>query len=176
MLSTDCSARGDRLCDTSQPDGYCTIFNCAGDGCPDNAACVLFDPAVPGCGYNDRAGGGGSRSGRSFCIARCFSDGDCRDGYICVDPRRQPWGAVILDDDQTQLTCLVQPPGWSADGGVGEDASVSTAPVCGPTGPDVPDIDAAPPHVVGDAGVGAGSANDAGDAGDSGPTDAGGGG
>ncbi len=156
VLSTDCSPRGDRLCDTSQPDGYCTIFNCSGDNCPDKAACLLFDPAVPGCGYNDRSGGGGSRLGRSFCIARCFSNGDCRAGYVCADPRRQPWGAVILDDDQTQLTCMPRPEGW--DGGTpgddGGDPSDAGPPVCKPTGPgDVGAIDASPPRVFGDAGI-----------------------
>src|SRR3954468_14654466 len=67
VLSTDCSSRGDRQCDTSQPDGYCTIFNCNGDGCPDKAACVLFNSAIPGCGFDDRAGGGGSRIARALC-------------------------------------------------------------------------------------------------------------
>src|SRR4051812_10031586 len=38
VLSTDCSTRGDRLCDTSQPDGYCTQFNCSKNGCPDDSA------------------------------------------------------------------------------------------------------------------------------------------
>src|SRR4051794_40702327 len=37
VLSTDCSTRGDRLCDTAQPDGYCTQFNCAKNSCPDEA-------------------------------------------------------------------------------------------------------------------------------------------
>src|SRR4051812_38010306 len=54
VLSTDCSTRGDRLCDTSQPDGYCTQFNCSKNGCPDDSACVLFNANVPGCGYDDR--------------------------------------------------------------------------------------------------------------------------
>src|SRR3954471_3131253 len=74
VLSTDCSTRGDRLCDTSQPDGYCTQFNCAKNGCPDEAACVLFNSNVPGCGYDDRAGGYGSRVARSFCVAKCSSN------------------------------------------------------------------------------------------------------
>src|SRR5690348_74537 len=26
--SLDCSQTGQRLCDTTQPDGYCTVFNC----------------------------------------------------------------------------------------------------------------------------------------------------
>ena len=38
----DCSALGDRLCDTTQPGGYCTIFNCEPDTCPEEAACVAF--------------------------------------------------------------------------------------------------------------------------------------
>ena len=29
--STDCSSTGDRLCDTTQPGGYCTLFNCEPD-------------------------------------------------------------------------------------------------------------------------------------------------
>src|SRR5688572_14103829 len=47
--SLDCSQRGERLCDNTQPQGYCTIYNCEPDECPDNAACVAFnhvlDPA-----------------------------------------------------------------------------------------------------------------------------------
>ncbi len=153
VLSTDCSPRGDRLCDTSQPDGYCTIFNCQGDSCPDKAACVLFNAAIPGCGYDDRAGAGGSRAGRSFCIARCFSDSDCRGDYVCADPRRQPWGALILDDDQTQKTCLVRPDGWDPND-ASAVASVSPAPICKPSNPDPGAIEAGPPHVITDAGVG----------------------
>jgi hypothetical protein len=106
VLSTDCSIRGDRLCDTSQPDGYCTIFNCRGNLCPDEAACVLFNAAVQGCGYSDRAP---SRTGRTFCMAQCHSNSDCRDRYICAYPRQGPWNAVILDDDQTQKVCIVPP-------------------------------------------------------------------
>src|SRR5215472_9668661 len=97
VLSTDCSLRGDRLCDTSQPEGYCTIFNCAGNSCPNDAACVLFHANLQGCPYDDRTP---SRTGRSFCMAHCSSDSDCRSGYVCRDPRQQPWGAVILDDNQ----------------------------------------------------------------------------
>jgi hypothetical protein len=152
---------GDRLCDTSQPDGYCTVFNCTGDGCPDKAACVLFNAAIPGCGFSDRAGPNGSRSGRSFCVQRCQSSSDCRAGYVCADPRRPPWGALIMDDDQTQLTCLVRPEGFDEDGGT-FDASVSTSPVCGPVGPDTPPIDASPPGLGGDAATDGGAPSDAG--------------
>jgi hypothetical protein len=139
VLSTDCATAGDRLCDTSQPGGYCTIFNCSGDHCPDKAACVMFEGAVPGCAYTDR---GVPRTGRSFCIAQCQSNSDCRDGYICADPRSTPWKGIIIDDDQNQLTCLVDPlasfdPNVPADGG---------AAVCQSSGPSVSPIEAGAPE------------------------------
>ncbi len=176
-LSTDCSLRGDRLCDTSQPGGYCTLFNCRGDLCPDQAACVMFHPAVQGCGYDDRRT---SRTARTFCMAQCHSDSDCRGGYICADPRQTPWSAVILDDDQTQHVCIVPPDlGEGAVGGPATLASTPDAAVCQPAAPDLGVTDAG----SGDAGVrDAGDAGDAGapdggaDAGDSGPVDAAGGG
>lgn len=180
VLSTDCSTRGDRLCDTSQPGGYCTQFNCSRNSCPDEAACVLFNAAVPGCGYDDRAGQYGSRVARSFCVATCSGDGDCRAGYVCSDPKAAPWNGLIQDDDQSKRTCLVVASDPFADGGAGPldggaDGGFSVEPprVCGVVGPDVPAIDASAPHVddggavqpplVPDAGVA-----DAGDGGDGG--------
>lgn len=177
VLSTDCSIRGDRLCDTSQPGGYCTQFNCRANLCPDQAACVLFDSAVPGCAYDDRAGGYGSRVARSFCVAQCKSNADCRDGYICTDPRQAPWRAMILDDDQTQKTCLVVPPGdGAADGGFTPSGSLA---ICSPNAPDAAAIEAGAASIEADAGglgplfgstpdAGALDAGDAGDASDGG--------
>jgi hypothetical protein len=165
--STDCSVNGDRLCDTSQPGGYCTVFNCRGDGCPDKAVCTLFNASVPGCAYNDYAGGGGSRDARSFCMERCFSQSDCRPGYVCADPRQGPWSAIILDDDQTQLACMVLPP--TPDGGT--PPPNPTAPVCGANWPTVSAVEAGAPSIA-DAGVVPpflpDAGKDAGDAGDAG--------
>ena len=45
-ISTDCSATGDRLCDTTQPGGYCTIRSCEAQTCPEEALCVEFRPGV----------------------------------------------------------------------------------------------------------------------------------
>lgn len=141
-LSTDCSTAGDRLCDTSQPQGYCTVFNCRANLCPDKAACVMFNAAIPGCGFDDRNGSFGSRAARSFCLARCESDTDCRVGYRCVDPRTAPYNGIILDNDQTQLGCVV----IDVDGGAPpvEDAGVADGGVdiCQDRGPDLPAIDA----------------------------------
>lgn len=170
-VSTDCSVRGDRLCDISQPGGYCTQLNCGGNGCADEASCVLFNSAVPGCGYDDRSGPFGSRVARSFCMAKCESKGDCREGYVCADPRTFPWNATILDDNQIKRSCLPIPL-EGQDGGI---ASVAApAPVCGPVAPATPAIDAGPAQVH-DAGPARRPFfTDAGP--DGGPADAGGGG
>jgi hypothetical protein len=150
QVSTDCSVRGDRLCDTSQPGGYCTQFNCRANSCPDQAGCVLFNAAIPGCGYDDRSGPFGSRVARGSCIARCGSNSDCRteDGYVCADPRQPPWRALVLDDDQSIKVCLVIPV-EGLEGGA--PVAAGTAPVCGPAAPIPPAIDAGPAKIY-DAG------------------------
>lgn len=82
-LSTDCSQVGDRQCDGTQPDGYCTVFNCVPDACPDSI-CVAFDPTLdPACQGTDQ--GRSPRFERTFCLKPCSSDGNCRDQYVCVD-------------------------------------------------------------------------------------------
>lgn len=161
FTSTDCSQRGDRLCDTAQPGGYCTLFNCRPNLCPDEASCVLFDPQIPGCGFDDRSGAGGSRIARSACMRACESDADCRDGYVCGDPRLPPWNALILDEDQGKRSCLVLPAG----GFTAKSEVDASAPVCQPGAPDAGTI------VIpsGDAGAGDAGVSDAGaDAGDGG--------
>lgn len=72
-MSLDCSALGNRLCDQTQPGGYCTIPGCERGTCPDDAVCVLFEPLQP-------------RLSRSYCMAKCDGQGDCRrdDGYRCL--------------------------------------------------------------------------------------------
>jgi hypothetical protein len=156
VLSTDCSTQGDRLCDTSQPDGYCTEFNCAADSCPDHAVCVLFNSNVPGCGFDDRNGAFGSRVARSFCVAQCGNDSDCRGGYVCRSPHEPAWNGIILDANQTYLTCLVPPfagPDAGADAAIMSLApSAAAPPVCSAVGPDVGTIDASAPRAP-EAGV-----------------------
>ena len=142
-LSTDCSVRGDRVCDTSQPNGYCTLFNCTSNSCPNNAACVEFNASVPGCSYDDYRSP--SRTGRTFCMAACGSDSDCRlsDGYVCRDPSSSPWAAVVLDSNPARRVCVVSPTSGaavsSADAGVctaagGSIAEASVAAVDGTAG------------------------------------------
>jgi hypothetical protein len=96
------STETDRLCLTEQienfPGGYCTVFNCAPDSCPEEAVCVGYrtnlanseqcsDPLEP------------SRLQRNYCMRTCGSDADCRSGYSCLDLEEgNPWGARVLEE------------------------------------------------------------------------------
>jgi hypothetical protein len=106
--STDCSTRGDRLCDTTQPGGYCTIFNCEPGNCPDEAQCVAFDFTLdPLCNEPYAT----PRFQRTFCMRRCKNNGDCRSGYVCLDTGPQPnaWGAIVVDHDPEGMkVCVAQ--------------------------------------------------------------------
>jgi hypothetical protein len=117
--STDCASQGNRFCDTSQPEGYCTVFGCADNSCPDHAVCVTFFPALPGCEYNDYLAP--ARTQRTLCLQHCQSDSDCRtsEGYVCLDPRVPPVSGQILDDNQDQKVCTVAgaPAAEPGDGG-----------------------------------------------------------
>lgn len=108
----DCSPVGDLLCDTTQPGGYCTQFNCEPGRCADDSLCVAFraresielacdNPQTP------------SRFERSFCMATCEKFTDCRkeDGYICVDMNEPEnlYGAVIVEENDSKGKVCVQP-------------------------------------------------------------------
>ena len=135
-LSTDCSPMGDRLCDTSQPFGYCTIFNCVANACPPEAACVATSPSEVGCPYDDRHSP--SRFSRQMCLLVCNSNSDCRaPDYECVDPSEV--GALLLDTIRGKKVCL------PATSYIASDAAPDVlAPVCSASGPDVPPIEAGP--------------------------------
>lgn len=99
--SADCSVNGDRVCDVSQPSGYCTIQGCDGDTCPDEGVCVEWrgDP---------------ERTRETWCMATCSDDGDCRedDGYKCVGMDGIADGiAVVLDGNSSRKFCVAFPAG-----------------------------------------------------------------
>jgi len=108
--SVDCSQAGDRLCDITQPDGYCTIFNCEPDSCPEEAACVVFNAALSNAKACEDPNGL-SRFARSFCLFKCSSNDDCRKGYECQDfsPDRHPndWDALAVDTEGSGKVCVV---------------------------------------------------------------------
>jgi hypothetical protein len=150
-LNTDCSIQGTLVCDNSQPNGYCTFFNCGPDSCQNKAACVMLNASIPGCPYNDYDSP--PRTGRTMCLAQCQQDSDCRtsDGYVCRSPKEAPWNAQILDDDQSQKVCIVSP---DYDGGLPASFLPEGGGVCSPSGPSVPAIDAG--IGIEDGGLGAG--------------------
>jgi hypothetical protein len=122
-VSTDCSVQGDRLCDPTQPAGYCTIFNCEPNRCPEEAVCVAFNE--PSCSSPALS----RRFQRTFCMFVCKSDSDCRSDYRCLDTSSDPARKVIDQNPQSLKICAVPSPSASMsmpDPAVcaGSDASV----------------------------------------------------
>jgi hypothetical protein len=119
-VSTDCSVSGDRLCDSTQPGGYCTVFNCEPNACPDDSLCVAFNE--PTCSSPAQS----VRFERTFCMATCESDGDCRAGYKCLDVSVDEVRQVLDINPATRLICTVAPPPPLGT----LDASTPDPPVC----------------------------------------------
>jgi hypothetical protein len=44
QTAADCNPNGGRICDLSQPGGYCTILGCNETSCPSEATCVRYFP------------------------------------------------------------------------------------------------------------------------------------
>lgn len=107
-LSTDCSAAGDRLCDITAPGGYCTVYNCEPGACPeDESLCVEFGAQrSPAAACQDLQAP--SPYARTFCMATCESNADCRDGYVCENlSNDNPWDALLIDLDRGDKACMV---------------------------------------------------------------------
>jgi hypothetical protein len=108
QISTDCSAAGDRLCDITAPGGYCTVYNCEPDACPeDESLCVQFGAErSPNAECSDAQSP--SPYARTFCMAVCEGDDDCRDGYVCASLKgANEWNAILIDTDRGDRACLV---------------------------------------------------------------------
>lgn len=45
QTATDCNPNGGRICDLSQPGGYCTVLGCDETTCPSEATCIRYFPA-----------------------------------------------------------------------------------------------------------------------------------
>jgi hypothetical protein len=102
IIASDCSPNGDRSCDSSSKGGYCTIQGCDFNTCPEEAACIRFftghfenlccgdgcEPRVT-CSLDELCSLKGHCVSRSsevrYCMRRCDSSEDCRDGYECRD-------------------------------------------------------------------------------------------
>lgn len=158
-ISTDCSRAGDRLCDITAPGGYCTIYNCEPNSCPEGESlCVEFGAQrSPVSKCEDKQSP--SPYGRAFCMATCDEDSDCRPGYSCEDlsVTTNSWGALLIDLDRGHRACLVPI----------SEGSVVTEEGKGDAFGDVCRFEL-PPEQSGDDGDGAAGASSSGDAGQGG--------
>ncbi len=88
--SADCSVTGERQCDLAQPGGYCTVFSCDPDTCPEGS-CVEWR-FIP------------SRTAETWCMKGCDGDGRCRAEYSCVLPeninQEGEWQAEVPVDER----------------------------------------------------------------------------
>jgi hypothetical protein len=117
IVSSDCDPNGQRQCDMSQKEGYCTIQGCDYDTCPSEAACIRFftgqfdnkpcdptteDTTTDACSLDELCNLEGHcvprRSEARYCMRKCSSNGDCRDGYECrdLDLMKQHGGEPVL--------------------------------------------------------------------------------
>jgi len=148
----DCSQQGERTCDVTEPGGYCTIFGCDKDTCPEEAACIGFQSVVsiaPECSSLQAR----PRLQRSLCMFSCKKNSDCRGGYSCVDMKqRNPWGAQVISSGSGKV-CALAPPAEP----VGETQVCSEAPLpipvfdAGSSADAAVSSDAASPSVPSDA-------------------------
>ena len=100
--SVDCSISGDRLCDVTQPGGYCTVFNCEPNNCPAEAACVAFGEGT--CSTLAVS----IRFRRTFCMRTCEDDSDCRGGsYRCIDVSRDQARQIVDTNPSNRRICAV---------------------------------------------------------------------
>jgi hypothetical protein len=124
QIPTDCSAAGDRLCDISAPGGYCTVYNCEPGACPeDESLCVQFSAErSPIAKCADRQSP--SPYARTFCMATCRSNDDCRAGYECADiTGENPWAALLIDTDRGGRACMALPSAKPVSVPEGDDGS-----------------------------------------------------
>lgn len=132
QTSVDCSQGGERLCDITQPGGYCTVFGCEPESCPEESACLAFGTQVSSLAECTDTNGL-SRFTRSFCLASCESNDDCRGGYVCADVREPPWNALLVDRRGSGRVCVV-PPSTEAEIEPGRPAELCTGPRAGSGG------------------------------------------
>lgn len=122
--SLDCSSQGSRLCDRTQPHGYCTLRGCEQGTCPEESVCVKFRPQQ-------------ERLSTTWCMAKCDDDGDCRsdEGYRCKKVEADtgaPEAEVLGSSKQGFCSVALEPPAPPEAEPSADDASAS--PVEGGTG------------------------------------------
>ncbi|AUX37263.1 MULTISPECIES: hypothetical protein [Sorangium] len=114
ITSLDCAQQEQELfCDGTQPGGYCTVFNCKPDSCQGSSVCVAFNPVLDqACGALENVRW--PRFARTFCMATCDDDDDCRSGYSCVALRDIRSAAAIPPGERNAAIVDAEPEGSKA--------------------------------------------------------------
>jgi hypothetical protein len=130
VTSLDCDpTTGTRICDLSQPGGYCVIEGCDARSCPEDSYCVRFFPemfltgscslsganaesacaadeiCVPAAAGEDAGVCARRALERRYCVQSCGGDGDCRGGYGCKPTGADGVVAVTLNPKSTPRFC-----------------------------------------------------------------------
>jgi hypothetical protein len=93
VTSLDCSEDGDRVCDPTFPNGYCTILDCDPNSCPTEAVCVQFFEGV---------------HSRNYCMRQCKQNADCdRMLYECVES--EEGFSLIIDNESSAYSGYCAP-------------------------------------------------------------------
>jgi len=129
IVNTDCDPNGTRVCDMIEKDGYCTLLGCDYNTCPNEAVCVRFFSGEfenelcatnDDCTLDELCALDGHCVPRSaevrYCMRKCESKGDCRDGYECrnYDLMIEHGGEPVLApgvvvDDKAPNFCATAP-------------------------------------------------------------------
>lgn len=110
--NVECSPLGDRFCDLSSPNGYCTVEGCDGKSCPDGAACISFfslqrggpsSLCTPGLVPRSGCSGPGCcKPGDPQCCRigeRCLCDDkDCKKAYCASETTERRWCMQPCDE------------------------------------------------------------------------------
>ena len=136
QTNIDCAQDSSRICDLSQPGGYCTLDGCDDSSCPSEAICVrFFDqkfPTATDCGAPGTIGkcqadelcvvcGPSvsspetksccvpSASERRYCALKCGGNGDCRGGYVCRVSETDGSLALLSDPNASSVAKFCAP-------------------------------------------------------------------
>jgi hypothetical protein len=163
-ITPDCGETSDRICDPTQPGGYCTVFNCEPGTCPEESICIAFGAVVStaeGCTDPN----GSSRFRRTFCMKTCESESDCRGSYDCesLNVPGNAWGAIVAERKGLNRKVCVAP--MSGDALQSPNVGVCTGTDAGFDVPPIPmdaGTDGSMTGDAGGAGAGGGGAGGAG--------------
>lgn len=113
-----------RICDLSQPGGYCTLDGCDEKLCPSESVCIRFFPrrfptascsSSDGCSFDEICLPEGvcvpRSSERRYCAFKCGNNGDCRDGYECRAAGTEGSIALVADPDPNNPPKFCAPSG-----------------------------------------------------------------